>query len=164
MTKPGLSAEQLYAACRDLASFIAKARREISSIRPSDLQDNKIPLAGKELDAIVEHTEAATNSIMDNAEVIMGLAGEKAEVTDACMAIFDACAFQDITGQRISKVITTLNTIEERLQGLQKAWGPDLNSMPQEVEDVISGDKALLNGPQLPGQGVSQDEVDDMFN
>src|SRR5690606_4812975 len=50
----------LHQDCQDLASFIMAARSEIAQIRPNDLKREKLPRAGKELDAIVEATEAAT--------------------------------------------------------------------------------------------------------
>ena len=49
-------------------------------------------------------------------------------INDACMRIFEACSFQDITGQRITKVVSTLTYIEERLHGLQDAWGTGLGA------------------------------------
>ncbi len=153
----------LYQDCCDLATYIANARREIAAMRPSDLKDNKIPRAGMELDAIIKATEAATDTIMASTEQIMHEAGESASVNDACMRIFEACSFQDITGQRITKVVKTLEYIESRLDSLQQAWGPDLGIDEPDADD-LEGDAVLLNGPQLEGEGVSQDDVDALLD
>jgi len=64
---------------------------------------------------------------MDAAEEIMSADSSdsgayQTAVNDACMRIFEACSFQDITGQRISKVVRTLTYIEDRLNKLQQAW------------------------------------------
>ncbi len=77
-------------------------------------------------------------------------------INDACMRIFEACSFQDITGQRITKVVSTLTYIEERLHGLQDAWGPGIEDADGEVgdpgqDDDARPDKGLLNGPALDG-------------
>ena len=151
--------ESLYRDCRDLARYIANARKEIAQIRPSRLKQEKIPRAGEELDAIVKATEQATNTIMNAAETIMGSPGDEAVINDACMEIFEACSFQDITGQRITKVVKTLKHIEERLDGLQAAWGAELGFEEPEEEEP-EGEEALLNGPQLEGEGIAQDDVD----
>jgi chemotaxis regulatin CheY-phosphate phosphatase CheZ len=156
--------ERLYRDCRDLARYIADARREIAALRPAEIKQSKLPRAGQELDAIVQATESATNTIMEAAEEIMS--GDpsdaetyKAHVDDACMRIFEACSFQDITGQRISKVVETIEYVEERLDTLQKAWGPDVIEEP-EAEPEQDADKALLNGPALEGEGIGQTDVD----
>ena len=155
------SFKSLYRDCCELAVYIAKARQEIIEISPSHLTANQIPRAGQELDAIVKATESATNSIMEATEEIMEESSESDVINDACMRIFEACSFQDITGQRVTKVIKTLAYIEDRLGSLQTAWGPDLGEPEAEQDDDETG---LLNGPQLEGEGVSQDDVDRMLD
>ncbi len=158
-----MQVKSLYVDCCDLASYIANARREIAHMRPIDLKANKIPRAGMELDAIVKATEEATNTIMSAAERIMTEPSNGDLVNDACMRIFEACSFQDITGQRINKVVKTLKYIEDRLTKLQKAWGPELGFMEPEIGDP-DYETTLLNGPQLEGEGVSQDDVDALLD
>ena len=155
----------LHADCRDLVSFIVSARSEISQIRPTDLTEDKLPRAGKELDAIVEATESATNQIMEAAEKILSAKVTDADVVnDACMEIFEACSFQDITGQRISKVVSTLEYIETYLDKLTNAWGHDgKTEAAPEALDPNDTEAGLLNGPALQGEGVDQDYVDNMF-
>ncbi len=154
----------LHTDCRDLVGFIVSARSEISQIKPNDLTQEKLPRAGKELDAIVMATESATDQIMTAAEKIMAARVTEADVVnDACMEIFEACSFQDITGQRISKVVSTLEYIEDYLHKLTKAWGHEGGALSESPVDAREGDAALLNGPALEGEGVDQSYVDDMF-
>ncbi len=154
----------LHKDCRDLVQFIVNARSEISQIKPTDLKKDKLPRAGKELDAIVQATELATNSIMEATERIMeAKVTEPDVVNDACMEIFEACSFQDITGQRISKVVSTLEYIEDHLDKLSSAWGHDENAEGTPAPEP-EGEAALLNGPALAGEGVDQDYVDSMFD
>jgi chemotaxis protein CheZ len=155
----------MYREIQDLADHIAKAKGDISRAQPNEIKSERIPRAGKELGAIVQSTEGATNAIMEAAEEIMasgsanGGGDREAQIEGACMRIFEACSFQDVTGQRISKVVDTLTFIDERLDTLLEAYGGVADSAPvtEEVEDP------LLNGPQLEGEGISQDDVDSMF-
>ncbi|WP_169567722.1 protein phosphatase CheZ [Sneathiella limimaris] len=154
----------LHADCRDLVTFIVSARSEISQIRPKDLKQDKLPRAGKELDAIVEATESATNQIMEATEKILSAKVTDADVVnDACMEIFEACSFQDITGQRISKVVSTLEYIETYLDKLTSAWGHDEDAAQSESAETDE-EASLLNGPALAGEGIDQDFVDSMFD
>jgi len=150
-----------------LSDYITNARKEIASLQPGDLESTRIPRAGLELDAIVQQTEEATNTIMNAAEEIMGAdtedpAAYQATVNDAVMLIFEACSFQDITGQRITKVVETLAHIEQRVLELRNLLGvteEDIEDAKAEAEPV-SEDKALLSGPALEGEGIDQGEVD----
>lgn len=159
----------IYDEFRNLTDHIKKAREEIAQVRPNDLKQEKIPRAGAELEAIVQATEAATGTIMDAAEEIMSADSSDPEayqqaVNDACMRIFEACSFQDITGQRITKVVSTLTFIEDRLNTLQVAWGPQIEDKEQSDSDIEEDDSALLNGPALAGEGIEQDDIDRLMS
>jgi len=163
----------IYQECQSLADYIEDARREIASLSPEHKDDAKIPRAGLELAAIVEQTESATNTIMESAERIMESDPGDAEayrdtVNDAVMQIFEACSFQDITGQRISKVVTTLEHVENRVDRLIHILGvmnedPAKAKEPEKAE-IESGDKSLLNGPALEGEGIDQSEIDALLD
>ncbi len=161
-----------------LFEHIQKIRREIAAIRRPGESSDRFGQMSDELDAIVEHTEAATNSIMENVEAI-GEAVAQARAATAEPAVLDvlsrvdtyageiftACSFQDITGQRITKVVRSLEFVEERVNALIGMWGREALAMvTDEAPAVPSGDAALLNGPQLAGHGVSQDDVDRLLN
>ncbi len=156
----------MYGEIKSLADHIKQARLEIGRARPNEITSNRIPRAGKELDEIVRATKEATNTIMEAAETIMSAdfsnAEAKAEVDAACMNTFEACSFQDVTGQRISKVVQTLTFIDDRLGSLLGAVDGLADEPPHEG-GASTGDEALLNGPQLHGEGVTQDDVDSMF-
>lgn len=156
----------IYRECRALSDYISNARKEIASLQPVDLESARIPRAGLELDAIVQQTEEATNTIMEAAEEIMGADASdpdkyQAVTQDAVMRIFEACSFQDITGQRISKVVETLSHIEQRVLELRTLMGVTDADIAQAIDDdKPTGDAALLSGPALDGEGIDQNEVD----
>ena len=162
----------IYREFQDLSDHIASMRADIARAQPKEIQSKRIPRAGKELDAVVQATEDATNTIMEAVETIMGADTTDVEayalaVNDQCMRIFEACSFQDITGQRVTKVISTLTFIEERIGSILTAWPEGEDMLDEEPADpeaaAAPSDKELLNGPALEGEGISQDDVDSMF-
>jgi chemotaxis regulatin CheY-phosphate phosphatase CheZ len=156
-----------------IAGYIAKAKEEIREMRPHDISQERIPTAGAELEAITRDTENATHAIMNSAEAMMGFSIDqfggdasayKAAVDDEVMKIFEACSFQDITGQRVSKVVNVLKQIEERVGKLANTLGVE-DSTPQEMtaEEKRRHD-LLLNGPAIGGPETKQDAIDAMFD
>lgn len=153
----------------DLLSFIETAKADIASMQPATLVARDLPTAADELDAIVEHTEQAASEIMDAADELSAIAseqeGEIAERLETVVTkIFEASTFQDITGQRITKVVKVIKFIESKLDDLAEAIGDmagdDGVVVTREANVEVVGDDALLNGPQLEGDGNSQDDID----
>ncbi len=161
----------------ELADYIQVAKTEIMSFDPEGISDEHLPTATVELDAIVRSTEEATNSIMEAAETIEAMAAEldadkNDALTEATTRIFEACSFQDITGQRISKIIKALQEIEGKIEGLISIFGdndPEAREQRRERRAAERNkengaderdERELLEGPQLPENAVSQDDID----
>jgi chemotaxis regulatin CheY-phosphate phosphatase CheZ len=159
----------------EMAGSIEKARREVAALRPPDSDDNRILSATSELDAIVTSTERASFDILNSAERLMELStkmrragGENelcAELEGEVTNIFTACSFQDLTGQRTSKVVNALRYIEQRINAMIAIWG--IERVVASDDDPAFIDKRpdahLLGGPALEGHGVSQSDVDALF-
>lgn len=159
----------IYREFQDLSDHITTMRTEIARAQPKEIKAKKIPRAGRELDAVVQATEDATNTIMEAVETIMAADTTDVEayalaVNDQCMRIFEACSFQDITGQRVTKVIKTLTFIEERIGSILTAWPEGEDMVDEASAEAAPGDKELLNGPALEGEGISQNDVDSLFD
>ena len=45
------------------------------------------------------------------------------EIQERVISIFEACNFQDLTGQRISKVMGTMKFIEQHINAMMEIWG-----------------------------------------
>lgn len=152
---------------RDIAGFIKKARDEIGDLRPSDIKQNRLPRAGEELEAIVQDTEVATEKIMSTAEDVLALDPETnenyaTEIQDRMLVIIEACSFQDLTGQRVSKVVSTLKQIEDRISRFASVMG--LEEAPVELTaEEIRAKELLLNGPAIGGPATAQEDIDAMF-
>jgi chemotaxis protein CheZ len=164
---------KLYAELESLARYITEAKSEIASLRPDEIRSQHLPTATDELEAIVGATEQATNGILGAMEVLEGLTGEMSpelgeKITEAVTQVYEACNFQDITGQRITKVVKALQHIEQKVDGLLAIFGGDVASRAAADADAApetaeEKDKKLLNGPQLPDNASSQDEIDKLM-
>jgi chemotaxis protein CheZ len=147
-----------------LGRTVARAKQEIARLKVDDITDSHIPSATDELDAIVDHTAQATNEILDCCEVLEQVAGRvpKADA-DALQGVitrvYEACSFQDITGQRIGKVVSALKAIEARVASITGRFMEARAEDPPTAEPVTEG-RRLAEGPQLPGAGVSQADID----
>jgi chemotaxis protein CheZ len=151
----------------ELARTIAVAKTEIASLRVDDITDHDIPFATDELDAIVDHTAHATHAILESCEMLddvgSSIDGEPAaKLQDATTKIYEACSFQDITGQRITKVVTTLKTIEQKVAHIIATFGPNLTHATPGSGNVADKDR-LLNGPQLPEHAMGQSDIDKLL-
>jgi chemotaxis protein CheZ len=151
-----------------LGRTIAAAKQEIAALRVDDIRDRDIPSATDELDAIVEHTAVATNAILESCELLEGLGtdvtGEAAgKLQDAVTKIYEACSFQDITGQRITKVVTTLKTIEAKVAQIITAFGVQHAAAPIREPAQPATDADLLHGPQLPSNAMDQSDIDKLL-
>jgi len=166
LVKPSRLERKLVREMESLALVIATAKREIAALRPDEIREKHLPEATDELDAIVGSTAEATGSILDAAEHLGALAdkvgGTDGEaITDQVTRIFEACTFQDITGQRITKVVKTLKVIEGRVASLVSAFG---TLEASQAAAAPTGEAALLNGPQLPADARSQADIDAIFD
>lgn len=163
---------------RALAVCIEHTKAEIAALKPKDAEEDRLISVTFELDAIVSSTERATEQILEASERIESIGREiQAHATDSYVSrlvedisetigtIFEACNFQDITGQRITKVVKTLKYVEARINAMIDIWGPDniADVSPKIVEEHRDDDSKLLNGPQLENKGISQDEIDKLF-
>ncbi len=155
----------------ELADYITIARSEISSLKPAEINSIYLPVANDELGAVVGATEQATISIFEAVESIQDLVPRMepdmaAKVADAVTRVYEACSFQDITGQRVSKVVKALQKIEVKVADLLKTLGEEpgtparKNNSAPIVIDPAGPDADLLVGPQMLKESNTQAEVD----
>ena len=157
--------QSLFSEVAELGHAVSAARDEIARLRhEQDFGESPIPEATDELDAIVEHTASATETILDACEQIDALAGtmpegHAASLQDLTMRIFEACSFQDITGQRISKVVAALKMVEQRIERIVGTYAP--GSRPVAPAPLVDPAKdPRLNAPQAPHAAMDQAEID----
>jgi len=161
----------------DLHSHIEETKREIASIRQPGEEEDRLTSAAIELGAIIDATEQATHTILNATEEIDDIVDKLrerssdvaaiemlGEVNAKTMSILEACNFQDISGQRTNKVINIINYLEQRILSMIDIWGAEGFAGIVVEDEKLEGDAALLQGPQMDGQGISQDDIDSMFD
>jgi chemotaxis protein CheZ len=163
--KDSVESAKLHSELSTLATYIENMRSELAQLRSIEISHNHIPTATDELDAVVVETAKATGAIMDACEKIEKIAGEVPapdgpELATAVTSIYEACSFQDITGQRISKVVKTLKNIETKVSEIVSAFG---QMQAPGVAAPAKEDGGLLNGPQLKGPATAQEDIDKLL-
>ncbi|HER26323.1 MAG TPA: hypothetical protein ENI69_04365 [Rhodospirillales bacterium] len=162
---------------RDLRDHIEETKKEIASIRHPDETENRLTSAAIELGAIVDATEQATHRILNATEEIDELVDKLKErssdvganemldeLSTKTIDILEACNFQDISGQRTTKVVKIINFLEQRILSMIDIWGADEFAEVEIERDALDGDAALLQGPQHEGQGIDQNDIDALFD
>lgn len=163
----------------NLIQYIQRLRKEIAGIALEKNDQSTFDSMADRLDAIVDSTADATNTILGAMEEIdayverLREVPEPAEIELLCDNInaktldsIQACSFQDLTGQRITKVVGSMKFVEERVNAMAEICGR------QQVQEMTSAwelskqmdNKVPLEGPQNPGEGISQDEIDQLFS
>ena len=159
---------------------INKTKHEIATLHVTGFEGPEMRRVTHELDAIVGGTAQATESILAAAEFIdqsantlsASVKNEQNEalchdIQDRVIQVFEACNFQDLTGQRISKVVATLKFIEQHIIRMMDIWGgiEAFKDLTPEAMAERAGDRKLINGPKLKDEvgHASQDEIDALF-
>ncbi|OSQ49213.1 hypothetical protein [Thalassospira alkalitolerans] len=166
---------------RALANSIQETKREIAALytAPDDDGGTRLNIVKGELDSVVAATEDATANILETVEKIDAVAhnirsaapddytqGLADDIVDLVVKVFESCNFQDLTGQRITKVVNTMKYIEERVTRVIEIWGDDDFAefeVPADPKGLDNLDKTVTRAPENV-QRVNQDEVDQIFS
>ena len=160
---------------------ISRTKREIAVLHGKSFDGQEMAKVNGELGAVVGGTEQATQQILEAAESIDQAASALVKVNspeqqkllsediqERVISIFEACNFQDLTGQRITKVMTTMRFIEQHINAMMEIWGgvDAIRAHAPPIVDTREGDARLLNGPKLDGDAghASQDDIDALFD
>jgi chemotaxis protein CheZ len=160
---------------------ITRTKREIAVLHGKSFNGEEMAKVNGELGAVVGGTEEATQQILEAAEAIDNAATALSkvnspdqqkllseEIQERVVSIFEACNFQDLTGQRIKKVMNTMKFIENHITVMMEIWGgvDAIKAHAPAIVDTREGDARLLNGPKLEGDvgHASQDDIDALFD
>jgi len=162
---------------------ISRTKREIAVLHGKSFNGEEMAKVNGELGAVVGGTEQATQQILEAAESIDQAASAMSKVQSAdqqkrladdiqerVISIFEACNFQDLTGQRITKIVSVMKFIEEHLDRLIATWS-ELDSFKElitvmPVPTSLDDESSLLNGPKLDHDigHVDQSDIDSLFD
>jgi chemotaxis protein CheZ len=160
---------------------INRTKREIAVLHGKSFNGEEMARVNGELGAVVGGTEEATQQILEAAESIDNAASAlgkvnsldqqkilSEEIQERVVSIFEACNFQDLTGQHISKVMTTMKFIENHITVMMDIWGgvDAIKAHAPPIVDDRAEDDKLLNGPKLDGDAghASQNDIDALFD
>lgn len=163
-----------------ISDAIENTKKEIAALHVAGFEGPEMVRVTHELDAVVEGTERATQQILTSAETIDQAANllsaavkneqDKtlaSDIQEQVIRIFEACNFQDLTGQRIDKVVATLKFIESHIMRMIEIWGgiEAFHGLTRQAAKLSAGPRKLTGGPKLdgaPGHAV-QEEIDRLF-
>jgi len=186
--------EELQSGLRDIYKEIAAANKEAeqhAAAMDTNETEQLFSETSDQLDKIIQATEKATTDIMEIIEKHLELQGNAHQMLEALktgitdpgtveklasmndqlnadlMQILTTLSFQDITGQRIKRVINALKKVEQtvfdlymytglKLKGRQEAPDKDFAQLEREAKEKV----VELKGPQT---GVSQHDIDDLL-
>jgi chemotaxis protein CheZ len=156
---------------------ISRTMQELASLHFGAFGNAGHGRASRELDAVVEGSERAIQQILEAAESIddtlsASLKHEQdqalaSDIRDHVVRIFEASNFQDLSGQRIAKVLATLAFVEDRVARMLEIWGGHdaVKDYAAATPAARSVETLLAGGPKLSGDcgHISQQEIDAMF-
>lgn len=178
---PDLSTEMqtLHVEIAALMQRIEQTKYEVANLVNTRVSSRRIDVVKDELGSVVADTEGATATILEAMERIDAAArhikanSQKVvnqewadEVLDQVVKVFEACNFQDLTGQRINKVVNTLKFIEERVASIIAVIGEDVFADfdgSADKTDHPDGLEKTLSQPTKDAERVSQEDIDKLF-
>ncbi|MBL4907435.1 MAG: hypothetical protein JKX94_08290 [Sneathiella sp.] len=163
-----------------LVRYVERLKLEIAKMAQGrDVEESNFQTMSAQLDAIVKSTEQSSNVIMEASEKILSAANQldeelskeerqksHVEICARAIDIIEACSFQDLAGQRVTKILHSLHFVEERVDKMIKVCGSDaINELIGDIPEatVAEGD-VEMEGPALEGEGISQEEIDALFD
>lgn len=171
---------QLRSEILNLFQYVQRLKKEIAAIANRSQGQTAFESMSDQLDAIVAATGGATFTILENLEgiedVVRAIREHPApeeldalcdKISERSVGAMEACSFQDISGQRVTKIIKSVRFIEERVNALALLWGQDeIEALAQQLPgpEVDLRDGVPLEGPQLAGAAISQDDIDKLFD
>ena len=180
LTMDAQQIDQIQVEIADISGRIKATKVEMAAIRHPLAGDDKFQQASQELSAVVSATEAATNTIMACAEELEEVVHELKsslpegyhadrvnDMNDVIVRIYEACNFQDLTGQRITKVVRALSFIEERGDAMMSHWNKrEFEAMPLPPTVTKMDETLELHGPadQQEMGNISQADIDALFD
>lgn len=177
--RPGAGREASAADLKRIASeveavgdYVTRLRKEIARLRLNQILTKSIPSCRNDLSGARSATEEATHTIMSASEAVLGSTqtdfdAYRVEVEAALLEILQACSFQDLTGQRLTRALEAIAQIEKRLQRFAKnvriADAAEIFDRTAIVQEARR-ETLLVEGPQDFGKAIHQSDIDKLFS
>jgi chemotaxis protein CheZ len=177
--EPSQDARKLRIELDVIGGAIKETRAEIGALQNQGFDSGRVARVTGELEAVFADTTGATERILKAAEDIDQTAqalasllkggherGLAQDIQERVTAIFEACNFHDLTGQRIAKVAGMLKLVEEHLARMMEIWSVIERFDVDAAQSTTSGLDGFLSGPKLSGDSghSTQAEIDKLFH
>ncbi len=124
MSQAQVTLQTLQREVAGIASYVAELREAINGLRAPEIAEARLPSIRGDLDAVGKATRSAADRILDTAENMLAAAAmgtlKPTDVELKMMELMEVCSFQDLSGQRIKRVLDALDAIGHRLEGFME--------------------------------------------
>ncbi|MCZ4279628.1 protein phosphatase CheZ [Kiloniella laminariae] len=163
-----------------LIMYMDRLRQELADTSRKKGERTDFENMSVQLDALVRNTEEASDQILKASEGVLDIVddiraeADEAVRNDLCDKItaysldtLEACSFQDLTGQRVTKILQSLQFVEDRVNAMISIFGQEAIidkgaaiSAQEEPDDEVS-----MDGPAIVAdEAISQDDIDALFD
>ncbi len=172
--------ERLHTELDNLIHYVERLRLELANITRKKGDRSDFENMSVQLDALVKNTEEASYEILKSSEDILETVDKLREdnseedrnklcdlITTKAMATLQACSFQDITGQRVTKIIRSVQFVEERVNSMAEIYGEaSINTLGLEISaKETPSEEVCMDGPAVHAEeAISQDDIDALFD
>ncbi|WP_020591631.1 protein phosphatase CheZ [Kiloniella laminariae] len=163
-----------------LVMYMGRLREELADASRKKGERTDFENMSVQLDALVRNTEVASDQILKSSEGILDLVDmirdEKDEearhsmcdtLTAHAMDTLEACSFQDLTGQRVTKILHSLQFVEDRVNAMINIYGQEavINRGAELSANDIPEEEVAMDGPAvIEEEAISQDDIDALFD
>ncbi|MEH6631151.1 MAG: hypothetical protein V7776_10000 [Halopseudomonas aestusnigri] len=172
--------DRLHSELDNLIHYVERLRLELANITRKKGERSDFENMSDQLDALVKNTEEASYEILKSSEVILETVDKLREdnseedrnklcdtITVSATNTLQACSFQDITGQRVTKILRSVQFVEERVNTMAEIYGQgSINTLGLEITaNEEPDDEVPMEGPAMKlDEAISQDDIDALFD
>ncbi|MFD2206008.1 hypothetical protein [Kiloniella antarctica] len=172
--------ERLHSELAKLIHYVERVRLELANITRKKGDRSDFENMSDQLDALIKNTEEASYEILKSSEDILEtvdkLREENSEedrnklcdlITTSATNTLQACSFQDITGQRVTKILRSVQFVEDRVNSMAEIYGQSsINTLGLELSANEEPDEEIpMEGPAMKlDEAISQDDIDALFD
>ena len=172
--------ERLHTELDNLIHYVDRLRLELANITRKKGDRSDFENMSDQLDALIKNTEEASYEILKSSEEILEtvdkLREENSEedrnklcdlITASATNTLQACSFQDITGQRVTKILKSVQFVEDRVNTMAEIYGESsINNLGLEIsaKEVPEGEVPMEGPAMKQEEAISQDDIDALFD
>ena len=172
--------QQLHKELEKLILYVERFRQELADTTRKKGDRTDFENVSDQLDALIRNTEEASNDILKSSEDILDIVEKLREenteedrnalcdqiVTHATNNL-EACSFQDITGQRVTKILRSIQFVQDRVNAMAEIYGHStIHTLGMEISaSEVPDEEVAMDGPAIEvEEAISQDEIDALFD